>query len=124
MVREPREEGSEEYRDSEKFEVKHWDLDAQWSLRHLIARVNQIRRDHPALQRNDGLRFHGIENDALICWSKRDSDGDDVILCIVNLDPWSTQSGWTDLELHALGLEPDASFVAHDLLTDARYPWT
>jgi starch synthase (maltosyl-transferring) len=122
MVREPREPGSEEYRDSEKFEVKHWDLDAPWSLRHLIARVNQIRRAHPALQRNDSLRFHGIDNDALICWSKRRDD--DVILCIVNLDPWNVQPGWTDLDLYALGLDGDAPYVAHDLLTDARYTWT
>jgi starch synthase (maltosyl-transferring) len=121
MLREPRSEGSEEYRDSEKYEVRHWDLDAPWSLRHFIARVNGIRRRHPALQRNDTLRFHGIDNDQLICWTKR--SGDDVVLCIVNLDPWHTQSGWTDLDLGALGLDWSGAYLAHDLLTEARYTW-
>jgi starch synthase (maltosyl-transferring) len=124
MVREPREEGSEEYRDSEKFEAKHWDLDAPWSLRHLVTRVNEVRRAHPALQRNDSLQVQGIDNDALVCWSKRSADGRDTVLCIVNLDPWATQSGWTDLDLYGLGLDPNQPFVANDLLTGAHYTWT
>ncbi len=123
MLREPREPGSEEYLGSEKFEVHHWDLDAPHSLRHFIALVNGIRRAHPALHRNHSLRFHGIDNDQLLCWSKRSDDGTDVVLTVVNIDPWHVQSGWVDLDLEALGLDPDAPFTVTDLLTNAHYTW-
>ncbi len=123
MERAPREEGSEEYLDSEKYQVRHWDVDRPDSLRHFLARLNEIRRAHTALQRNDTLRFHGIDNDQLLCWSKRASDGDDVVLCVVNLDPWNSQAGWTALDLGELGVPDDAPFVLHDLLTDAQYDW-
>src|SRR5690606_18412605 len=66
----PREPGSEENLDSEKYQVRHWDLDAPWSLRHFIARINQIRREHPALHQNRLLDFHRVENPALIAYSK------------------------------------------------------
>ncbi|MDQ1519005.1 MAG: hypothetical protein QOI55_78, partial [Actinomycetota bacterium] len=122
MLHDPREEGSEEYLDSEKFEMRHWDLDAPWSLRHFIARVNAIRREHPALQRNASLRFHGVDNDQLICWSKRSADGRDVVVTVVNIDPWNTQAGWLDLDLGALGID-SPSYGVTDLLTNARYDW-
>ena len=121
-----RSEGSDEYLDSEKYEVRHWDLERSDSLRHLIGRVNTIRRAHAALQRDDTLCFHGIENDMILCWSKRAEgpDGsDDVVLVVVNLDPTHTQSAWTALDLDALGLAPGATFQVHDLLTDTRYEW-
>ncbi|MCU1430405.1 MAG: alpha,4-glucan:maltose-phosphate maltosyltransferase [Actinomycetia bacterium] len=124
MVREAREEGSEEYLDSEKYEIHHWDLDAPWSLRHFIARVNAIRRAHPALQRNSSLRFHSVDNDQLLCWSKRSGDGSDIVLCVVNLDPWHAQAGWTHVDLGALGLDWEQPFEARDLLTEARYTWS
>jgi starch synthase (maltosyl-transferring) len=123
MLREPREEGSEEYLHSEKFEVRHWDLDAPTSLRHFIARVNRIRQAHPALHRNDTLQFHRVDNDQLICWSKRGADGRDVVLVVVNIDPWHEQVGWLNLDLGALGLEPWDTFVVKDELTNAHYEW-
>jgi len=133
----PRETGSEEYLNSEKYQLRHWDLERPDSLRELIARVNRVRHESPALQQNDTLRFHGIDNDQLLCYSKSTPDWmadrparggkDDVILTVVNLDPHHTQSGWTDLDLGALGLveerDPDAPFQVHDLITDARYLW-
>ena len=85
QVRTAREAGSEEYLDSEKYEIKHWDLDRDDSLRHLIGRVNAIRREHPALQRDDTLRFHHIDNDMIVCWSKtaaRDDGTNDVVLLV------------------------------------------
>jgi starch synthase (maltosyl-transferring) len=85
--------------------------------------VNAIRREHPALQSNRSLRFHRTDNDALICWSKRTASGDDVVLCIVNLDPWNVQSGWIDLDLGALGVDPASPYTVDDLLTGARYQW-
>jgi starch synthase (maltosyl-transferring) len=121
MERTPREEGSEEYLDSEKYQVRHWNLDRADSLRHFIARCNEIRRAHPALHTNETLRFHHVDNDQLLCWSK--TAGDDIVLCIVNLDPTETQSGWTGLDLPALGLRDDTPLQLHDLLTDAQYRW-
>jgi starch synthase (maltosyl-transferring) len=123
MERTPREEGSEEYLDSEKYQIRHRDLDRTDSLRPFLARLNKIRRAHAALQRNDTLRFHHIDNDQLLCWSKRTAPGDDVVLCVVNLDPWNTQSGWISLDLGELGVPDDAAFVLHDLLTNAKYEW-
>jgi starch synthase (maltosyl-transferring) len=123
MERTPREEGSEEYLDSEKYQIRHWDVDRPDSLRHFLERLNEIRRAHTALQRNDTLRFHGIDNDQLLCWSKRGIDGDDVVLCVVNLDPWNAQAGWTSLDLGELGVPDGEPFVLHDLLTDAQYDW-
>jgi starch synthase (maltosyl-transferring) len=123
MEHEPREPGSEEYLDSEKYQMRHWDLDRPDSLRHFIARVNRIRRDNPALHSDWGLRFHGTDNDTLICYSKSDPEGDNVVLAIVNLDPHHTQSGWITLDLEELGLEAERSFQAHDLLSGARFLW-
>lgn len=116
--------GSEEYVDSEKYEPRVWDLDAPHSLRPLLTRLNRIRRAHPALQRNSGLHFHRIDdNDQLLCYSKRSSDGQDCVLAIVNLDPHHVQQGMTELDLEALGLPSDARYAVHDLLRDERYAW-
>jgi len=117
--------GSEEYLDSEKYQIRSWDLEHPQSLRHLIARVNRIRRDNAALQRDDTLRFHRVDNDEIICYSKSAPDLSNVILCVVSLDPRNERWGWTDLDMAALGLEAqgDEPYEVHDLLTDARYTW-
>lgn len=119
----PIRQGSEEYLFSEKYEVKNWDLNRPDSLRDLIARVNRIRRANPALASNRRLRFHSIDNNQLIAYSKTTEDMDNIILTVVNLDPHYTQSGWLDLPLDYLGLDPHQAFQAHDLLTDSRYLW-
>jgi starch synthase (maltosyl-transferring) len=122
LVDTPAAPGSEEYLNSEKYEVKHWDLEDPRSIRDVIARVNAARRAHPALQRNDSLRFHHVDNDNLICWSKRSADGD-AVLCVVNLDTYWTQSGFVDLDLGALGVGWGEPFVVHDVLADTDYYW-
>jgi starch synthase (maltosyl-transferring) len=118
----PRERGSEEYLDSEKYQLRAWDLERPDSLRHLITRLNQVRRQAPALRRNRHLVFHPTSNDALLAYSKRGANGD-VVLCVVNLDPHHTQSGFTDLRMDALGLGGSDDFQVHDMLSDARYHW-
>ena len=85
--------------------------------------MNSIRRRHAALQHDTVLRFHATDNDRFVCWSKRDPQSGDAVLCIVNLDPDHAQEGWTDLDVDALGLGPDAPFAAVDLLGDATYHW-
>ena len=119
----PREPGSEEYLNSEKYEIRRWEIERPDSLKELIARVNRIRRQNPPLQRDEGLSFHAVDNDQLICYSKHLRDGTNTILVAVNLDPHHTQSGWVNLPLDSLGLEPREPFQAHDLLSDARYLW-
>jgi starch synthase (maltosyl-transferring) len=123
MERTPREQGSEEYRNSEKYEIRRWNLDRRDSLAPLVARLNRARRENAALQHNRTLRFHGIANDRMIVYSKTSDDRSNAVLVIVNLDPHAAQSGWTDLELGELGLAPGASFEVEDLLTGAVYAW-
>jgi starch synthase (maltosyl-transferring) len=119
----PREAGSEEYLDSEKYEIKHWDLDRPDSLKDFVAAVNRIRRENPALHGDWSLRFHAVDNDQLICYSKRTEDLASVVLVVVNLDPHHTQSGWTALDLETLGLDREQPYQVHDLLTGAKYLW-
>ncbi len=115
--------GSEEYLNSEKYEIRNWELDRPGSLQELIGRVNRIRRENPALHQNGSLQFHPVDNDQLIAYSKSSQDQSNLILTVVNLDPYHTQSGWVELPLEGFGLSPDQPFQVHDLLSDARYFW-
>ncbi len=119
-----REPGSEEYRDSEKYQLRRWDLDREESLAAFIARVNQVRRENPALQANRGLRFVPVDNESIICFVKTTADLDNAIVAVVNLDPYHVQSGWVTLDLAALGLDAHAAYQMHELLTGARYLWS
>ena len=119
----PREPGSEEYLDSEKYQLRHWNLERPDSLAPFIARVNAARRHNPALQRDGGLTFVPTDNDQLLCYARVDADASNAIVVVVNLDPRYTQSGWVSLNLDALRIEPAHPFQVHDLLTDARYAW-
>ncbi len=112
---------SEEYLNSEKYEIRQRDRNAPGSLVPLITEVNRIRRENPALQRNDTLRFHATDNSMFLCYSKF-APGN-TLLVIVNLDPVYAQAGWTDLDLDALVLHPGETFLVEDLLTGARYTW-
>jgi len=119
----PMREGSEEYLDSEKYQIRIWDINNPNSLRDLITHVNRIRHASPALQRNTGLTFHSVDNQQLIAYSKVCEDPKDMILAVVNLDPRNRQAGWVTLTLDAFHLGSEESFQVHDLLTDARYVW-
>ncbi|MCC7499226.1 MAG: alpha-1,4-glucan--maltose-1-phosphate maltosyltransferase [Bryobacterales bacterium] len=123
MEHEPLRPASEEYLDSEKYQVRHWDLNSPDSLAPLITRVNQIRRENPALHSNWRLQVHETDNDALLCYSKRDAKGRNTILVVVNLDPGRRQWGFIHLDMAALGLRWSQEYQAHDLLTGARYGW-
>jgi starch synthase (maltosyl-transferring) len=120
----PREPGSEEYLDSEKYQLRHWNLAREDSLAALIGRLNRIRRQHPALQANASLRFLAVDNEQLIAYAKSTEDLEDIIVVVVNLDPVHVHSGWLELDLAAFGIEPGASYQMHDLLSDARYLWS
>lgn len=118
-----REPGSEEYLDSEKYQIRQWDRDRPDSLRDFVARMNRIRRDNPALQQDWNLTFHDVDNDEIICFSKAGDDMSNVVLVVVNLDAYHVQSGWVELPLEALGLDTRHPYQMHDLLSGARFLW-
>lgn len=116
-------EGSEEYLNSEKYEIKRWDLDAPNSLRPLITLLNEARRANPALQHNENLVFHPTDNTQIMAYSKATDDGGDVVLTIVSLDPVNVQAGYVTLDLAALGLSDGAAYQVFDLLANRTYRW-
>lgn len=119
----PREPDSEEYIDSEKYEIRYWDLDDPGSLAPLISRINRARRENRALHSDWSLKLHTIDNPFLLAYSKATSERDNIVLIIVNLDFGSTQIGWVDIPLQDWKIGWDESFQVHDVLTDERYIW-
>ncbi|MGI8564236.1 MAG: alpha-1,4-glucan--maltose-1-phosphate maltosyltransferase [Candidatus Dormibacter sp.] len=113
--------GREDYLDSEKYQVRHWDRQAPRSLRHLIARVNRIRHEHPALQQDRTLRFLATDNERLLAYAKTAGDGSDAMVIVVNLDPRWRQSGW--IELPALTPPGRPEVLVHDVLNGDLYVW-
>jgi starch synthase (maltosyl-transferring) len=138
MESRPREAGKEEYLDSEKYQLRDWDLDRD-NIREYITRLNRIRQENPALQHDRSLRFHAVDNDAIMAYSKwshadgtpytyrhleeRPGDDGNLILVLVNLDAKRTQSSMLHLPLDRWGIDPSESFEVHDLISDARYVW-
>jgi len=116
-------EGSEEYLDSEKYQICYWDLNQPHSLKPLISKVNRIRRENPALQSDLRLRFHKADDDQIICYSKTTENQDNIILVVANLDPRYKHTGLIHLRLAELGLDDGEVFQVHDLLDDNRYAW-
>jgi starch synthase (maltosyl-transferring) len=119
--------GSEEYLDTEKFQLRPRDWAAAEasgrSLAPYLRRLNEIRRAHPALQQLRTLRFHPIDNPNLLCFSKTDPGSDDAVVVIVNLSSHHTQIGTTSLDLPALGLDWHERFRVTDEITGAGYDW-
>jgi starch synthase (maltosyl-transferring) len=116
--------GREEYADSEKYEIKTWALNVEWSLSDMIGRINTIRKQNPALQQTNDIAFCDIDNEALIAYIKKTQDNSNVIITVVNLDPYHMQSGWLSLPIDALGIDPYQPFYVHDLISNDRYVWS
>ncbi len=119
----PREADSEEYLNSEKYEIRRWAPDASYPLQDLIARINRIRSENPVFQSNRGLAFLPIDNDQLLAYGRSTDQGDLAIVTVVNLDPTRVQAGWLDLPQDRMRLDPNQTYQAHDLLTGARFLW-
>ena len=115
--------GSEEYLDSEKYQIRAWDRSNPISIAPLLTQLNRIRFEHPALQRNENLHFHTTQNEQIVCYSKSGEDGADAILVAVNLNPISEETAWIQLRLDWLGVPWGAAFEVEDLLTGQRYNW-
>ena len=114
---------SEEYLDSEKYEIKNWNIENSNSLKNFITRVNRIRKNNPALQSDLSLYFHSTDNEQIICYSKHTEDLSSIILVVVNLDYRHKQSSWVYLSLEELGFDSTQAYQVHDLLDGARYHW-
>jgi starch synthase (maltosyl-transferring) len=115
--------GSEEYRDSEKYQLRHWDINRPDSLSEFIARINLIRRENPALQNDWNLRFLTVDNDELICYGKMTEDLSNIVIAVVNLDPKNRQSGWVEFDPAQFGISADKPYQMHDCLNDKSYIW-
>ena len=100
----PMSDANEEYFESEKYEIKRRDFSQPGSLVPFVARINDIRRRHPAFSDLGNIAFHHSDNDQILCWSKVDRAADDVMLMVVNLDPHHTHEDTLGLDLPALGL--------------------
>jgi len=115
--------GTEEYLDSEKYQIREWDWDQPGHIKELIARLNRARHEHPALQSTWSLRFAATDNDQLLAYAKRSEDRSDILLMVVNLDPARMQHGWVQAPLWDWGLPSDATYDVVDLLSGERYTW-
>jgi starch synthase (maltosyl-transferring) len=119
--------GSEEYLDSEKYQLRPRDFAAALaqgqSLEPWITRLNAIRRAHPALQQLRTLRFHHIDHKSLLVYSKTDPATGDTVICVVTLDPVNTVSGTVWLDLPALGIGQQDRFLVHDEVSGETYDW-
>jgi starch synthase (maltosyl-transferring) len=117
-------EGSEEYLDSEKFAVRPRDWSDPRSLAPMITQVNDIRRRHrEAIAQQRTLRIHAIDSEQMIAVSRMSDDGSDVLLVIVNLDPYQAHEATTWLDLAAIGMPEHDPYSVHDELTDTTYTW-
>ncbi|HTM52487.1 MAG TPA: alpha-1,4-glucan--maltose-1-phosphate maltosyltransferase [Pirellulales bacterium] len=119
----PREPGSEEYLNSEKYELKQWDFSRPENIGAVIAQVNRARRENPALQWDAGLVFHPTDNEQLLCYSKRSEDGANRVLVVVNLNFHGVERGTLELRLAELGLSAERPFEVQDLLQNKKFTW-
>ena len=119
----PMKPGSEEYLNSEKYEIRAWDRSSPNSIAPLITKLNAIRRANLALQSNERLVFHNVDNPHLLCYSKSTADHANQILVAINLDPTQEQGGWIDLDLKALAVPHGETFDVEDLLSGEHYEW-
>jgi len=123
----PVKEGSEEYLDSEKYQLRSRDYDQALatgnSLEPFIATLNKIRREHPALQQLRNLHFHDIDNDNLLAYSKHDPVTGDAILVVLNLDPWNAQEATVHLDMDRIGLRNHDRMDVTDLITGNQFNW-
>ena len=117
--------GSEEYLDTEKFQirVRDWDAAARdgRTLAPYLTRLNEIRRRHPALQRLRNLTVHSSEDDSVMVFSKQ--EGEDTVIVVVNVDPHGTRETMVHLNMPALGLDWHDQVAVHDEITDETWTW-
>ena len=115
--------GSEEYLDSEKYQIRHWDWERPGHIKDLVAAVNRIRREHPALHYDSGVEFHVTDNPNVVAYTRTSPDGTSRVLVVVNVDPRNPQHGFIVVAPEALGLDSTTPFRVRDLLTGEVFSW-
>ena len=114
--------GKEEYWNSEKYEIKHWDWNHTNKLTYVITQVNRARKENAALQQTNNITFCDINDDQLLAYLKTHSDGN-RILCVVNLDGYNRRGNMVRIPLHKIKKAGWEDFIVHDLLTGSKYVW-
>ena len=114
---------SEEYLNSEKYEIKARAFDAPDTLVDFVTRVNAIRKRNPALQHYRNLAFHEASSPHVLWYEKASADGTNVIFVAANLDPTVEHESMVDVPIAALGIAPDTTYKMHELLSDRVYEW-
>ncbi len=115
--------GKEEYLNSEKYEIRHWDWSAENKLTYLIGKINEARKNHSSLQQTNNIQFCHIENENLIAFYKWNDDKTDETLSIISLDPHYAQQGVVQIPMDALGIHYGHSLNMHDVITGNSYIW-
>ncbi|MCM8627130.1 alpha-1,4-glucan--maltose-1-phosphate maltosyltransferase [Accumulibacter sp.] len=115
--------GKEEYLDSEKYEVRVRDWNAPGNIVDIITRINRIRSECPALQTYNNVLFLAIDNPNMLAYAKMTEDRSDIVVCVVNLDPFHKQIATLHVPLASFGIDADEQYQAHDLLSGERYRW-
>ncbi len=115
--------GKEEYLNSEKYEIRHWDWSLENKITRVMSKLNFARKNHPSLQQTNNIRFCHIENSNLLAFYKWNDDKTDETLIIINLDPYYSQQGTVQLPLQELGVSPGQEVRVHDVITDNSYLW-
>ncbi len=115
--------GKQEYLNSEKYEIRHWDWNQQNRITFLIQKMNQLRKENAALQSTFNINFTRTDNDEILSFVKSTDDGANIIWCIFNFDSLNTQSGFVEVPKRLFGIERRVNIRVHDLLTDETYHW-
>jgi starch synthase (maltosyl-transferring) len=115
--------GKEEYIHNEKYEIKHWDWNRYTRIKELITRVNRIRKENPALQTTWNIEFAKTDNDQIICYGKISPEEHNILIIVVNLDAYNTQSATVTLPLKELGIPENKAFTVKDLLSGDKFTW-
>lgn len=117
-------QGKEEYLNSEKYEFKVWDWDRPGNIKDYITTINRLRREHPALQEYDNLRFYWADDDSVLCYGKTTPDHTDNIVVAVNLDPFQVHETWIHFPLADFGISDHEQYRVTELITGESYIWT
>jgi starch synthase (maltosyl-transferring) len=115
--------GREEYIDSEKYEVRHWDWDQETRIKEYIGLINQIRKENPALQETNNVVFGVADDPNILLYGKATEDFSNQMIMVVNMDPHGTHRSMVKVPLQELGLPADRPFWVHDLISGSKFQW-
>lgn len=115
--------GKEEYIDSEKYQYKVWDWNRPGNIKAFVTRINEIRRNNPALHEYNNLEFYAADNESILFYGKRTPDNSNMILVVINLDPFQTQHSYIHVPIELFDIDENEIYQAHDLITDQRFLW-